>query len=107
VTTPSTIHAPGRPSLIGCSVGFAALAATLGAVGGIFLGLALGRPVAECDPLARSGLLLGALLGLLAALVYAGTTREFRQTWLRLPRIRVRATAGCSAVCSCVACTQQ
>lgn len=106
MTTPSNLRLPGRPSLIGCSVGFAALAATLGAVGGILLGLALGRPVASCEPLARTGLMLGALLGLLAALVYAGSTRELRRAALRLRRLAQRGTSACSAPCSCVVCRQ-
>jgi hypothetical protein len=106
VTTPSTIRSPGRPSLIGCSIGFAALAATLGAVGGILVGLALGRPVAECDPLAQSGLVLGALLGLIAALVYAGSTQDLRSV-LRFAGPAVQETSDCSAACACVACRPQ
>ena len=73
----------GPPSLVGCSAGFAMLAATAGAGGGLLLGLALGRPAAECGPPAEAGLALGALLGLSAAVLYAGP-----------PRVRAAALAA-------------
>jgi hypothetical protein len=93
----------GPPSFVGCSVGFAALAATLGAAGGLLLGLALGRPVDGCEPLAQSGLALGALLGLSAALLYAVSTGGPHRA-MPQPRAVPVPAAGCPASCSCSGC---
>jgi hypothetical protein len=84
---------PERPSFVGCSVGFAALAATVGAFVGILLGLALGRPVAECEPLAQTGLVLGAVSGSFAALFYAGLPYGLCRVCLGR-RAQVREHAG-------------
>jgi hypothetical protein len=100
VTSP-TNHGP--PFFVGCSVGFAAVAATLGAAGGILLGLALGRPVAGCEPLAQGGFALGALLGMSAVLVYAVSTDGPRRAAPRLRTVPV-TTAGCPGACSCPGC---